>query len=429
MTNDIADSLTEEEEEELQEELKEEGLQEELQNLRLASNFTSDLLSAALSLFLVIIVWYSFIQVIYPFLYITLDILGLIAAMLIMMFLLSYTFGKASVFLSVLAYQSATWRTGIPYMNSKTKCPYLERKWLTFSCRAEQLADFDVPAFQRCHHEDLWLQCWPDRVPSILQVFDSSPSKKQQHFGFILASMKENARTAGFKMLEVLTSETYTMDVRLSAGYALSEMKDETGLLPLIEMVGSGTDNRQEQTIKAVITRYKELAVPDVITALNSCTDDDRCGGFAEILGKIGDERSISTLEEILVKETSGEYTRLQSIYALQEIGTVSSCKALIAYLEYAPEDEKQIVKDACLSKKLITFPILIELLTHDEISEEYYAEIGDILAQAQAPTYDKLFTKLEDEELVKKLASILKEHTPEEEEFLPLHEVLDQYI
>ena len=429
MTNDLTDSLTKKEEEELQKELQEEGLQEELQKLRLASNFTSDLLSAALSLFLVIIVWYTFIQVIYPFLYITLDILGLIAAMLIMMFLLSYTFAKVSVLLSVLAYQSATWRTGIPYINSKTKCPYLERKWLTFSCRAEQLSDFDVPAFQRCHHEDLWVQCWSDRVHSILQVFDSSPPKRQQQFGFILASMKENARTAGFKMLEVLTSETYTMDVRLSAGYALSEMKDETGISPLIEMVGSGADNRQEQTIRAVITRFKELAVPDVITAINSCTDDDICGGFAEILGKIGDERSISTLEEILVKETSGEYTRLQSIYALQEIGTVSSYKALIAYLEKAPEDEKPIVKDACLSKKLITFPILIELLTHAEISEEYYAEIGDILAQVQAPTYDKLFTKLEDEELVQKLALILKEHTPEEEEFLPLHEVLDQYI
>ena len=207
------------------------------------------------------------------------------------------------------------------------------------------------------------------------------------------------------------------------------QMKNETAIPPLIEMVGSGGDIKQEQTIRAVITRFKERAVPHLITALNSSNDDNRSGGFAEILGKIGDETSIPTLQEILTKETSEEYTRLQSIYALQEISTVASYKALIVYLESAPEEEKEAIKEACLSKKLITFPILIELLTHAEISEEYYIEIGDILAQVQAPTYDKLFTKLEDKGLVKKLASILKEHTPEEEEFLPLHEVLDQYI
>jgi HEAT repeat protein len=206
-------------------------------------------------------------------------------------------------------------------------------------------------------------------------------------------------------------------------------MKEESGILPLIEMVGHGENVRQEQTIQAILTRFKELAVPHIIDALENCEDDSRCGGYAVILGKIGDESSIPTLQEMLTKETSGEYIRLQSIYALQEMETVSSYKALIAFLEQADEDEKEIIKDACLSKKLISFPILIELLTHDELSEEHYAEIGDTLAQVQAPSYDELFTELEDEELVKKLASILKEHTPEDEEFLPLHEVLDQYI
>jgi len=429
MSDDLTGPMTKKEEEELQKELQEEELQEELNEVYLAPNFASDLISATLSLFLVIIVWYSFLQVIYPFLYLALDLLGLIAAMLIMMFLLTYTFAKGGILLSVLAYQSATWRTGIPYINSKTKCPYLERKWLTFSCRAEQLSEFDVPAFQKCHKEEMWLQCWPDRVPSILQVFDSYPPKKQQQLGFLLASMRENAQSAGFKMLEVLTDEAFTMDVRLAAGYALAEMKNEAALPPLIEMVGTGADVRQEQTIRAVITRFKERAIPQIITALNTNNDDNKSGGFVEILGKIGDESSIPTLLEILMKETSEEYTRLQSIYALQEMATVASYKALIGYLEKAPEEEKEIIKDSCLSKKLISFPILIELLTHAEISEEYYIEIGDILAQVQAPTYDKLFTELENKELVQKLASILKEHTPEEEEFLPLHEVLDQYI
>ncbi len=441
MAKDQTDSTTKKKEEEesglleetfepeiLEDEL-EQVLEEEARKTYLAPNFTSDLLSASLSLFLVMIVWYSFLQVIYPFLYFTLDILGLIVAMLIMMFMLSYTFAKGSIFLSVLAYQSASWNTGIPYMNPKNKCPYIQRKWLKFSCRAEQLSDFDVPAFKKCHNEEMWLQCWPDRVPSILQVFDSSPPKRQLQLAYLLGSMQEHAQSAGFKMLEALTNEMLSMDIRLAAGYALAEMKDESGIQPLIELVGHGADIKQEQTIKAIIARFKEQAVPHVITAINSCVDDNICGGLAVILGKIGDESSIPTLQEILVKETSEEYTRFQSLYALQEMETVSSYKVLIAYLENAPEDEKEIIKDVCLTKKLISFPILIELLTHDEISEEYYAEIGDILAQAEAPTYDKLFTKLEDEELVRKLASILKEHTPEDEEFLPLHEVLDLYI
>jgi hypothetical protein len=395
----------------------------------LAPSFTEDLINTSLTLFTVIVIWYLFLQVVYPFLYIQLQLIGLIASMLIMMFLLSYSFSKGSLFLSVIAYQSASRRTGIPYMNPKHKCPYLERKWLTFSCRAEQLSGFDLPAFQKCHNKEMWLQCWPDRVPSILQVFDSVPPRKQQQLGFLLASMKEQARSANLKMLEVLTDTSFKMDIRLSAGYALAEMKEESGIQPLLEMAGQGENVRQEQTIQAILTRFKELAVPHIIEALENCEDDSRCGGYAVILGKIGDESSIPTLQEILTKETSGEYIRLQSIYALQEMETISSYKALIAFLEHADDDEKEIIKDACLSKKLISFPILIELLAHDELSEEYYAEIGDTLAQAEAPSYDTLFTELEDEELVKKLASILSEHTPEEEEFLPLHEVLDQYI
>ena len=100
----------------------------------------------------------------------------------------------------------------------------------------------------------------------------------------------------------------------------------------------------------------------------------------------------------------------------------------LIKYLENAQEEEKSTIKDVLMTKKLITFPILIQLLNNVEISEDYYAEIGDILAQVQAPTYEKLFAKLEDKELVSRLASILKEHTPDEEEFIPLHAVLDKY-
>ncbi|MHA2347521.1 MAG: hypothetical protein ACXACP_12450, partial [Candidatus Hodarchaeales archaeon] len=98
------------------------------------------------------------------------------------------------------------------------------------------------------------------------------------------------------------------------------------------------------------------------------------------------------------------------------------------------PEDEKSILKDVLLSEKAISLPILINLLSSEDISDEYYAEIGDVLAQVQAPTYDRFFSKLleeeeESQESAKYLAKTLKEHTPEEEEYIALHTVLDKYI
>ena len=55
----------------------------------LAPSFTVDLINTFVSLFIVIVFWFAFFQVIYPILYFTLDLIGLIACMLIMMFLLS----------------------------------------------------------------------------------------------------------------------------------------------------------------------------------------------------------------------------------------------------------------------------------------------------------------------------------------------------
>ncbi|GAH52085.1 unnamed protein product, partial [marine sediment metagenome] len=48
----------------------------------LAPSFAADLINTSLSLFIVIVIWYTFLQVVYPFLYFTLDLIGLIAAML-----------------------------------------------------------------------------------------------------------------------------------------------------------------------------------------------------------------------------------------------------------------------------------------------------------------------------------------------------------
>ncbi|MHA1976905.1 MAG: HEAT repeat domain-containing protein [Candidatus Hodarchaeales archaeon] len=405
-------------------------------------DFVSDFVGTIGNVFLVLVIWYFFFTFVYTTLYYLLDILGLIVSMIIMMYLLTFTFAKFSEFLSVMAYQSASWRTGIPYMNYKTKCPFLQRKFLNFTCIAEQIAEFDIPAFEKCHREAMWLECWPDRVPSIIDVFDNkydkvievkdrtthiTTPKRQQQLAFILGAMKERAKYASFKMLEVLKDESYLMDVRLAAGYALAEMKDESGIEIILSLIGQ-TDTRQETTVRAVVARFGELAIPYVATALENCEDDLKCGAYAEIMGKIGTPSAIPALEKLLNAPSSEDYTLLQTIYALHEIGTKEAYEKLITFLENAQEEEKSTIKDVLMTKKLITFPILIQLLNNAEISEDYYAEIGDILAQVQAPTYDKLFTKLEDKILVSRLASILKEHTPDEEEYLPLHAVIDKH-
>ena len=394
----------------------------------MAPDFVSDFLGAISMVFLVLGGWYFFFTLFYPILVINFDFLGIIAAMIIMMFFLTYSFGKFSIFLSVMAYQSTSWRTGIPYMNDKTKCPFLQRKFLKFHCIAEQIAEFDVPAFVKCHRETMWLECWPDRVPSIIDVFDSVPSKRQQQLAFILGAMKERSQSASFKMHEVLTNEKYEMDIRLAAGYALAEMKDERAIEPAISLLGQ-TAARQETTVRAVIARFGELAIPYVTAALKTCDEDLKCGALAEVLGKIGAPSGIPALDEILNEPSSEDYTRLQAIYALQEIGTKEAYESLIRHLEIAQEEEKLTIRDVCLAKKLETFPMLIELLNNEDLSETYFAEVGDILAQVQAPTYDKFFSRLEDKELVKRLVLTLKDHTPEEEEYLPLHAVLDTYI
>ncbi len=390
--------------------------------------FMSDLIESLGMVFLVILGWYLFFFFVYPSLFILLgELLGFFASIIIMMFFLTFTFTKVGEFMSVIAYRTASSRTGLPYMNYETKCPFLKRRYLNFTCIAEQIEEFDVPAMERCHKEFMWLDCWSQRVPSIISVFDTLPPKKQQQLAFLLGAMKERAHEASMKMQEVLTGELYEMDVRLSAAYALAEMKEERGIEPLFALLGQ-TEARQETTVRAVITRFGDLAVPYVTTALEECTDDTKCGALVEILGKIGTENAVPTLDKLLNEPTSEDYTLLQTIYALHEIGTKKAYEVLIKFLEIAQEEEKSTIKDVIMNKKLVTFPILIELLTDESISEDYYAEIGDILAQVPASTYEKLFAKLEDEELVKRLAAILKDHTPEDEEFGPLHTILDGY-
>ena len=274
----------------------------------------------------------------------------------------------------------------------------------------------------------MWKQCWPERIPSILSVFDSQPIKKQRMFAYILAGMKEYATSASPKMYEVLTNQELDLETRLAAGYALASMKEEEGINPIINLLGQ-EHQRSELTVRAVLSQYGKQAIPNIVTALQDCSDEIRCGGLVEVLGKIKDPLCIPILDNILKEDSSEEYIRLQAMYALQTIDTKESYEKLIEYLEIAPEEEKEVVKEICLARLLISFPILIKLLNNPQVSEEYYVQIGDILAQVDATRYDKLFKKLDNPSLSQELASILKEHTPEEDEYLPIREVLDKYI
>lgn len=392
-------------------------------------NFMSDLGYLLLTTIVTVFLWVIFFNYL-DFLF-ALDLIGFVLILVILMFLMPYTFYTIRRWFEIWAYQVVSWRRGLPYMNYKTKCPFLQRSMFTFSCKAEQIAPFDEGIFKKCHIEPMWKACWPERIPSILQIFDDAPSKAKKELAFLLALMKEHAFPASSKMIEVLTNPVYEIEVRVSAGYALAEMKHEGGIEPLIEMVGQ-YNPRLDQTIRAILVHYSEMAVPSLHAAVQNCESDSQCGGLVEILGKIKDSNSLPILKSLLAQDKVGELTRLQTIYALQEMNSEEAIKILIEYLERAPEEEQTAIKQVCISRNLLSFPILIELLANQEISEDYYARIGDILAEVDARTYDHFFTELSVTQgltTVQKLAAILKENTPEEEEFRKTHEVLAKHI
>ncbi|MFX1284876.1 MAG: hypothetical protein ACFFB5_14540 [Promethearchaeota archaeon] len=395
-------------------------------------SFMNDFMNTLLSTIITVVLWilffayYEWLRLFFP-LFFGISI-GTIVATLLVFFL---TYSTVIRWLDVWAYQIASWRSNVPYMNYQTKCPFLQRKLLSFTCRAEQIAPFEVELFEKCHKELMWEACWPERIPSILLVYDEAPAKMKQQLAFILAAMKEHALPAAEKMHEVLTSETLGLEERVSAGYALEEMKDERGIEPLITMVAK-YDQRTDKMIRAILTRYQEMAIPYLIDAVQNCENDIQCGGYIEVMGKIGHDSTIPVLENLLMNDTTGDYSKLHTIYAFQEIGNEEAFKILIAYLEKASDEEQSAIKQVCLARKLISLPMLIDLLSNTEISEDYYARIGDILAEVDANTYDRFFTKIGESqgiESVQRLAAILKENTPEEEEFIRVHEVLSKYL
>ncbi|MFX0052127.1 MAG: HEAT repeat domain-containing protein [Candidatus Hermodarchaeota archaeon] len=420
--------------------------------------FSKDFLNVSIYLVVTIIIW-TFFLLYYPF-FLSWGIIGLVIAFVGFFLLIPYTFGLFNRLFEAFAYQNASRRTGVPYMNYKSKCPFLKRNFLTFSCVAEQIAPFEVAIFEKCHKKHMWEPCWPERLSSILEVFNNEDryppkvpdgfftqlsyrglseeekeakkrTKYKQQLSLIIAAMKEHALPAATTMYNLLVNETEDIETRVTAGFALAEMKEERGVTPLISMLGQ-FHQRLDQTIKAVLLRYEEKALPSLIEAAKDCDTDMKCGRIIEIIVKIGPDDSVPILEDFLKNESSGEYTRLQALYALQEINSEESFKILIAHLETASEEEQEIIKQACLSREIVSFPLLIESLGDREISEDFYSLIGDILADVDADTYDSFFTKLievKGQETAQRLARILKEHTPEDdEEFQIVREVINKY-
>ena len=194
-------------------------------------SFSTDLMNAIISAMFTFFLWVLFFQY-YGVLGGLIPLfLGVSVGTLVGTIILFYfSYSLVVRWFEIAAYQLASWRKNVPYMNYRTKCPFLVRKWFTFSCRAEQIAPFDLEVFEKCHKEPMWKACWPERVPSILEKYDEAPANVKQQYAFILALMKESASSAGEKMHEALTNDSLDIEARVSAGYALEEMKNESGI-------------------------------------------------------------------------------------------------------------------------------------------------------------------------------------------------------
>ena len=357
-------------------------------------------------------------------------LLGLVIIFVVMMIILPYTLTAITLWFNIWAYKILSWQTNLPYMNYRAKCIFLQRKRFTFSCLAEQIAPYEKDKSERCHREELWKVCWPQRIPSILEAYDQVPDKRKQRLSTLLAAMKEYAAPAGPKMLVALNNTTLEPRTRIYAGLVLAVTKNEDGIEPLLNMLGN-YETRTDKSIRAVISRYGETVIPHLINAIQDSEDDNMCGVLVDIMGRTEHPNIIPTIDNLLKNEATGEFTRLQAIYALQGLQSEEAYKVLLDNFEKASEDEQTQIKGVFLSNKPISLPLLIEVLPDREISEDFYSKIGDVLAEVDAKSYDRIFTSIRESkgiETSQRLARILKENTPEEEEFQKIRDVLNKH-
>ena len=390
--------------------------------------FFSDLTNVFIRSIFIIFLWYFFFSY-YP-LIMSFGLLGLVIIFVVMMIILPYTLTAVTLWFNIWAYKILSWQTNLPYMNYRSKCIFLQRKRFTFSCLAEQIAPYEKDKIERCHREELWKVCWPQRIPSILEAYDQVPDKRKQRLSTLLAAMKEYAAPAGPKMLVALNNTTLEPTTRIYAGLVLAVTKNEDGIEPLLNMLGN-YETRTDKSIRAVISRYGETVIPHLINAIQDSEDDNMCGVLVDIMGRTEHPNIIPTIDNLLKNEATGEFTRLQAIYALQGLQSEEAYKVILDNFEKASEDEQSQIKGVFLSNKPISLPLLIEVLPDREISEDFYSKIGDVLAEVDAKSYDRIFTSIRESkgiETSQRLARILKENTPEEEEFQKIRDVLNKH-
>lgn len=390
--------------------------------------FFSDLTNVFIRSIFIIFLWYFFFSY-YP-LIMSFGLLGLVIIFVVMMIILPYTLTAVTLWFNIWAYKILSWQTNLPYMNYRSKCIFLQRKRFTFSCLAEQIAPYEKDKIERCHREELWKVCWPQRIPSILEAYDQVPDKRKQRLSTLLVTMKEYAAPAGPKMLVALNNTTLEPTTRIYAGLVLAVTKNEDGIEPLLNMLGN-YETRTDKLIRAVLSRYGETVIPHLINAIQNSEDDNMCGVLVDIMGRTEHPNIIPTIDNLLNNEATGEYTRLQAIYALQGLQSEEAYKVILDNFEKASEDEQSQIKGVFLSNKPISLPLLIEVLPDREISEDFYSKIGDVLAEVDAKSYDRIFTSIRESkgiETSQRLARILKENTPEEEEFQKIRDVLNKH-
>jgi len=390
--------------------------------------FFSDLTNVFIRSIFIIFLWYFFFSY-YP-LIMSFGLLGLVIIFVVMMIILPYTLTAVTLWFNIWAYKILSWQTNLPYMNYRSKCIFLQRKRFTFSCLAEQIVPYEKDKIERCHREELWKVCWPQRIPSILEAYDQVPDKRKQRLSTLLVTMKEYAAPAGPKMLVALNNTTLEPTTRIYAGLVLAVTKNEDGIEPLLNMLGN-YETRTDKLIRAVLSRYGETVIPHLINAIQNSEDDNMCGVLVDIMGRTEHPNIIPTIDNLLNNEATGEYTRLQAIYALQGLQSEEAYKVILDNFEKASEDEQSQIKGVFLSNKPISLPLLIEVLPDREISEDFYSKIGDVLAEVDAKSYDRIFTSIRESkgiETSQRLARILKENTPEEEEFQKIRDVLNKH-
>ncbi len=390
--------------------------------------FFSDLTNVFIRSIFIIFLWYFFFSY-YP-LIMSFGLLGVVIIFVVMMIILPYTLTAVTLWFNIWAYKILSWQTNLPYMNYRSKCIFLQRKRFTFSCLAEQIVPYEKDKIERCHREELWKVCWPQRIPSILEAYDQVPDKRKQRLSTLLVTMKEYAAPAGPKMLVALNNTTLEPTTRIYAGLVLAVTKNEDGIEPLLNMLGN-YETRTDKLIRAVLSRYGETVIPHLINAIQNSEDDNMCGVLVDIMGRTEHPNIIPTIDNLLNNEATGEYTRLQAIYALQGLQSEEAYKVILDNFEKASEDEQSQIKGVFLSNKPISLPLLIEVLPDREISEDFYSKIGDVLAEVDAKSYDRIFTSIRESkgiETSQRLARILKENTPEEEEFQKIRDVLNKH-